>query len=493
MFESKKIPSSNTTQDKIDVSNLIKIQKGYQKVKQKKSFFTYSFLGIILLIIGIFGILIFKQVGSISFDLNSLTKLIGFDLKLSSSDIPNDIKQSFDGKTNILIIGRGGDENDAPQLTDSILIASINYKKNSVSLFSVPRDLYVAFPNGGAGRINEAYSRGLRDSKDESIAIKNLTNILSKITWEEIHYFVNLDFEWFRKIIDTLGGIDINVPDAIVDTTYPGPNHTYQTFRISAGPQTLDGSTALKYARSRHTTSDFDRSLRQQLIIKALREKVLSLGLITSPSKIKSIYNLLQQYIVSDLSIEQMMSLALYLKDLPGENIVSSNLNDTCFYGSYSCTKGGFLYVPQRADFWGAAVLLQDGGSKSNLSNYSELMPYTNIVFNYPLVYSENLPIGIFNSTKVGGLAWDIAQELNKYGFTIPEKDAIWNTAWDVYEKSKILYVAWSGGTKPETVEALEGFIFWWSEAVEILPKYSQNPNTKIEIIIGNDYQYLNF
>lgn len=493
MFKKKKIGKTKDNTNKIDVSNLIKIQKGFVKSKKSNSSFTKYFLIISLVIISLFWVGILKQVSSIKFDLDSIVGLAWFNLKFDEVENAPTIKKSVDGKTNIVIIGRWWQENDAPELTDSILIASINYDKKSVSMFSIPRDLYVEYPTGWAGKINETYFRGLRKTKDEFEGIKSLQEVLTKITGEEMHYFVNLDFEGFRKIIDTLWGIDIDVPDAIVDTTYPGPNSTYQTFRISAGPQNLDGSTALKYARSRHTTSDFDRSLRQQLIIKALREKALSLELITSPSKIKSIYNIVNEHIITDLDLSQMIQLALFVKDIPRENIVSSNLNDTCFYGSSVCEKWWFLYVPLRADFWWASVLLQEWGTKWNPSNYSKLIQYTNLIFNYPLVYGENLKINIFNSTGVGWLANEIASSLKKYWFNIPSKNSVWNTAWEKYEKSKILYSTGTWWTKPETVEALELFIFWGSENVESLPKYSEDPEVKIEIIIWDDYKFLNF
>jgi hypothetical protein len=168
-------------------------------------------------------------------------------------------------------------------------------------------------------------------------------------------------------------------------------------------------------------------------------------------------------------------------------------LNDTCFYGSSICEKWWFLYVPLRADFWWASVLLQEWWSKANPSNYSKLIQYTNLIFNYPLVYSENLKINIFNSTWVGWLANEIASKLKKYWFNIPSKNSVWNTSGDKYEKSKILYSTGTWWTKPETVEALELFIFWGSENVESLPKYSEDPEVKIEIIIGDDYNFLNF
>ncbi|MBW7954846.1 LCP family protein [Candidatus Gracilibacteria bacterium] len=487
MFKKTKI-----SKNKLDINNLINIQKGFIKSKENSNNFLRYFVLIVLIIVGFLGYIALKEVSKIKFDLDSILSFSGFGLNLEEIEKKSTIKTT-NGKTNIVIIGRGGDENDAPELTDSILIASINYKNKSISMFSVPRDLYVAYPTSGAGKINEVYFRALRKTKDEFEAIKSLNEVLGKITGEEMHYFVNLDFNGFRKIIDSVGGINIDVPNQIIDNTYPGPNHSYITFKINPGLQTLDGKTALMYARSRHSTSDFDRSLRQQLIIKALREKFLSLDLLTSPSKIKSIYAILQEHVITNLDLGQMIDLALFLKDIPKENIVSSNLNDGCFYGSYTCEKGGFLYVPLRADFGGASVMLQEGGTKSNPSNYSKLINYTNIVFNYPLVYAENLPINIFNSTKVSGLAQDVATSLKKYGFNIPDKDSIGNTSGDKYEKSKILYTTGSGEEIPQTVKALEMFIFGGSEKVEVLPKYSKNPQTKIEIIIGDDYKNLNF
>lgn len=487
MFKKTKI-----SKNKLDINNLINIQKWFIKSKENSNNFLRYFVLIVLIIVWFLWYIALKEVSKIKFDLDSILSFSWFWLNLEEIEKKSTIKTT-NWKTNIVIIWRWWDENDAPELTDSILIASINYKNKSISMFSVPRDLYVAYPTSWAWKINEVYFRALRKTKDEFEAIKSLNEVLWKITWEEMHYFVNLDFNWFRKIIDSVWGINIDVPNQIIDNTYPGPNHSYITFKINPWLQTLDWKTALMYARSRHSTSDFDRSLRQQLIIKALREKFLSLDLLTSPSKIKSIYAILQEHVITNLDLWQMIDLALFLKDIPKENIVSSNLNDWCFYWSYTCEKWWFLYVPLRADFGWASVMLQEWWTKSNPSNYSKLINYTNIVFNYPLVYAENLPINIFNSTKVSWLAQDVATSLKKYWFNIPDKDSIWNTSWDKYEKSKILYTTWSWEEIPQTVKALEMFIFWWSEKVEVLPKYSKNPQTKIEIIIWDDYKNLNF
>jgi hypothetical protein len=115
---------------------------------------------------------------------------------------------------------------------------------------------------------------------------------------------------------------------------------------------------------------------------------------------------------------------------------------------------------------------------------------YTNLVFNYPEIYTENEQINIFNATKTPWLALDVAEDLKKYGFNIPYYNSVGNTSGDVYEKSVILYGSWA---KSKTVEALELFIFGGSQQVPTLPKYSKDMNNKIEIIIWNDYKLLDF
>lgn len=488
MFKKKKISKKPT----IDISNLIKIQKWFIESKNKTSIFT-----LLIWLIGVFFIVwiwiwFINQISNIKFNFNNLLNIAWFNLNFDNLKSNTNIKKSEDGKTNILIIGRWWKENDAPELTDSIIIASINYDKKMLSMFSVPRDLYIDYPSWYKGRINETYSRWLNKNGKASEGIESLKEVLKKITWEDIHYYINLDFDWFRKIIDTIGWVDINVPKAIIDTSYPGKTH-YETFKISAWPQTLDGITALKYARSRHSTSDFDRSLRQQAIVKAIREKILSLWILTSPSKIKSIYSIIKQHIVSDLDASQIINLSLYVKDLPKENLVSSNLNDTCFYGSSVCEKWGFLIVPPRDQFGWASVLLQEWAGYNSLSDYSSIEKYTNLIFNYPKVYTENLKINIFNSTKVSWLANIVWDNFKKYWFNIPDKNSVWNTSWEKYTKSKILYTTGSWWIKPETVDALELFIFGWSQKIEKLPKYSKDNDVKIEIIIWDDYKLLNF
>jgi hypothetical protein len=299
---------------------------------------------------------------------------------------------------------------------------------------------------------------------------------------------MNVDFAGFAKFVDVLGGLEIDVPEDLVDVSYPDDNWGYQTFKVSKGLQTFDGATALKYARSRHSTSDFDRSLRQQSLVRALKEKLLSLGTLSKPSKIQSLYFAAFKPYPRPISpLREMAALALFAKGLPSENILSFNLNDSCFQSVSSCDRGGILYTPARDLFNGASVLLPDGATPANISEYRDVNRFANLVFNYPEMFLENTEVNIINATKQGGIANRTALFLKKFGFNVPEKDSVGSTK-DPYEKTKILY-PWDAESKTgidpasKTLAALSVFAFTDPEAVPS-NRYSKTPGTKIEIVL---------
>ena len=179
------------------------------------------------------------------------------------------------GNVNMLLLGYGGDGHDGGYLTDSIIVASRNPEIGNISMFSIPRDLRVKYPNGGYGRINGVFHNHMR-TKDHGEAASGFAADIGVMLGMPIPYYATIDFSAFKEIVDVIGGIDIVVPETLHDTAYPNEaNRGYITFHIDAGLQHLDGDTALKYARSRHSTSDFSRSIRQQLILKGIKDKVL--------------------------------------------------------------------------------------------------------------------------------------------------------------------------------------------------------------------------
>lgn len=395
-------------------------------------------------------------------------------------------------KINILVTGIGGGDHDGANLTDTIIFASLHPESKTVSMLSLPRDLYVEYPLGGRGKINEIYMRSVLKKESSEQAMGKLGDKLREITGEKMDHYISIDFDGFTKFIDLLWGIEVNVPEELIDREYPDNNWGYMTFAIQKWPQILDGATALKYARSRHSTNDFDRSLRQQLVIKAVKDKLFSMDILTSPTKIKSLYYAVISHIKTDLTMGQLASLALFAKDVPTENILSFNLNDSCFQGLAYCERGGFLYTPLRELFGGASVLLPDGATPGHIDAYGDIAKFANLIFNYPLMFLENPEITIINSTRSSGIANRIALNLKKFGFNVPDRDSIGSTK-DPYDKTQV-FATWDATNKigidpaSKTLEALSLFIFAPQQSVP-MNKYSKTPSPKIEVVLGKDYK----
>lgn len=452
----------------------IKLEKSNQR--EKIIPFFISLLSV--LIVFFIGVLWLRASQNIDFNLLSFLNIQFPKMDWNSEDETEEKKF-----INVLFVWRGGGNHDAPNLTDSIILASIDLNTKITSLLSIPRDLFVK-NNSMWMRINEVYMRGLDlEWLEKAEAMEWLKKKVSEITGQNIDYYVNIDFNWFIELIDVLGWVEVEVPENFVDNQYPDGNRWYTTFVLRKWTWILDGEVALKYARSRHSTSDFDRSLRQQQIINALKNKISEAGFFTSAWKIKDLYGLINKYIDTDLEIKTIINIALKLKE---ENqIVSSNLNDTCSYGWADCQKGWFLYVPERSLFWWASVLLPEWATTWNISNYSEIQKFTNVIFNQREIYTENYTVNIFNATKISNLARTIAAGFYKYGFNIPDHNSIGNTKGTPYPKTVILYNHIDENSV--TLKAIQHFFNAPLQKTE-MPLYSSDPNTKIEIILWDDY-----
>jgi LCP family protein required for cell wall assembly len=433
-------------------------------------------------VISALGFFTFTKISTFSLDFNFLSVL---NLSWLSSIDPT--KE----KINILLTGMWWWSHEWAELTDTIIMASINTKKKTISMLSIPRDLYVAYPSWDSWRINELYLKWKKNYA-ESRAMKDLEDKIEQVTWEKTDYFLNLDFAWFVKFVDLLGWIEVDVPSDLVDKEYPDGNWWYETFSIKKWKQLLSWSVALKYARSRHSTSDFDRSLRQQLVIKSIKTKLLTLNYIWSPSKLKALFYTLNSNIKTDMWIKEIIWIASIAKEIPNNNIFSFNLNNSCEWWVNACEAGGFLYTPERALFWWASVVLPEEATATNISKYTQINKFANLVFNYPEIFLEKPEINFINSTKVGWLANTFAVEFKKYGFNVPDKDSILSTKEKI-EKTK-MYFIWDEKAKVwlspqnKTLEAISQFLFCDQQPEREL-QYAKNPGTKIEVVLGNDYK----
>lgn len=388
-------------------------------------------------------------------------------------------------KINILIVWIWWWNHDAPNLTDTIILTSIDFNTKIISMLSIPRDLYVDNINWTTWKINKIYASNSSKNDSKKTWMEELSKKIEEITNQKIDYFVNIDFNWFIKLINTLWGIELIIDKQFTDAKYPDWNWWYKTVTFKKWTWLFDWDNALKYARSRHSTSDFDRNLRQQQIIDAVRNKLTAWFFLSSPLKIKELYNIFNKYIFSNIDLQEILKLAIKLKT-SNFKLQSFNLNDSCFYWSNSCSKWWLLYVPIRDYFWWASVVLPEWADVNNLSEYEIIHKFANLIFNNPDLFQENYKINILNSLKVNYLASLLTNEIKKYWFNIPEEKSIWNTKI-IYEKSIIYYNKID--EKSKTIQALKNFfpeiIF---EKIN-LPKFTTESDINIEIIIWQDYK----
>ncbi len=221
-------------------------------------------------------------------------------------------------RVNILLLGidkRPGEGRS--WRTDAIILVTIDPANKTVGMLSIPRDLWVTIPGYGENRINTAYSRG--ESKGYpgggAALIKETVRYNLAVP---VHYYVYLDFEGFREFIDAIGGIDVNVRREIRDDEYPDDSYGYDPLYIPAGPQHMNGDMALKYTRTRHGTSDFDRSRRQRDVLLAVRDKVLRLDLLP---RVPELMTTLADNIQTDLQLHQILALAQLAIEIDQNNV----------------------------------------------------------------------------------------------------------------------------------------------------------------------------
>jgi len=163
----------------------------------------------------------------------------------------------------------------APGRSDTIILAMLDSTQRHVAILSIPRDLWVAIPGYGENRINTAFFYG--QALDVPAGGPGLAALTVEYAFGvPVDYWAVIDFQGFERIVDSFGGITVDVPYDIEDNAYPDGNYGVRRVYIPAGQQHMDGATALIYARTRHGSSDFERARRQQQIIRALLAKAMS-------------------------------------------------------------------------------------------------------------------------------------------------------------------------------------------------------------------------
>lgn len=324
------------------------------------------------------------------------------------------LKREGDCRVNILILGEGGEGHSGADLTDTILLASIDPINNKAALLSIPRDLWVRIPGNGSQKINAAYAYGKQESaaKDEAgkqkDAIELLDKTLEPVLGIPIHYHAVMDFTAFKQLVDAVGGVTVDVPEQLYDPFIAWENN-YNAVIAKEGLQTFNGKKALLYVKSRQTSSDFARAERQRLVLVALKEKTLSLGTFGNPVKITQLLTALGNNIYTDFSLDGITRLYSIMADIPSADISSLDMvkppND----------------LLTTANLGGLSIVRPIDG----LYEYKPVQSFVRNSLRDSYLAKENSQVAVYNATSTTGLATQAATELKSFGYNVT---AIGNT-----------------------------------------------------------------
>ncbi len=372
--------------------------------------------------------------------------------------------------------------------TDTIIVVTVDPIARTAGMLSIPRDLYLPIPGNGEDRINAANVYGeWREYPGGGPALVKRT--IEANFGIPIDYYVMVDFQGFEKIIDTLGGIDIEVPATLHDTQYPDPRpgdpYAYTTVHFDPGWQHMDGSRALVYARSRMSTSDFDRARRQQQMLMAIRDKVLSQGLITNLTKSPQLVSTLLGMVKTDMPLDEMWRLTPLARDVSMESIRSAVIDASMTVG-YRTDKGAAVRVPiwdkidpLVADMFFSASVPAPAVSPTPAppTPTPTIAPAEAAGLQY--LAQEGARIAVQNGTSIPNLAADVATWLTGNGYQIVEFGEAERSDY-----ARTVVVDYTG--KTYTLERLV-------ELFQVAPEnVRRSPNLRspvdIRVIVGHDF-----
>ncbi len=285
------------------------------------------------------------------------------------------LKKDEQGYTNFLLLGIDQRGIGSSILTDTIMILRYQESTNKAIMISIPRDLWVKIPafnqvQSYYTKINSVYTIGndykyiSSSDNDPQNGLGLLSRIINDNLAISVHYATRVNFNSFERIIDAIGGVDIEVENTFTDYMYPKEgyesapeNERYEIVSFKVGMNHFDGETALKYARSRHAMgvegSDFARARRQQKVVLAVKDKLLQNETLLNLNTLKEIYLTVSQEVDSNVRPSEFPLFYDIFKKV-GANINDINLivlND-------GPDVGGLLYAPDPNEFGGAFVLL---------------------------------------------------------------------------------------------------------------------------------------
>jgi polyisoprenyl-teichoic acid--peptidoglycan teichoic acid transferase len=291
------------------------------------------------------------------------------------SDLPTPIPQ--DKVINFLLLGKGEPGHDGSELADSLTVVHLDIPNKTASLISIPRDTWVTMTDDQGKlsnhKINESYLFGSEQGGVEK-GLKQAELSVGQVTDLSIKYTILIDFGGFSQAIDKIGGVDVIVPQVFEDNFYPikgleletcgkTPEEVaklsstlsgfelekqftcrYEKLHFDAGKNHMDGTTALKYVRSRHSSSDFARGQRQRAVLLAVTEKLLSLETLKNAG---SFYDKMKGLIKSDLDRQAWVDIAEMIIQPKDYKTTEIGLSDQNVLVSSKSSGGAYILIPK--------------------------------------------------------------------------------------------------------------------------------------------------
>ena len=324
---------------------------------------------------------------------------------------PSELSSEGDGRINILLAGKGGvSHEDGGDLTDSLVIASVDPFSKRASLLSIPRDLYVDVEGFWSMKINAAYAVAKTSSYDQSgnlhqaevYGMNTLADTIEDYIGIPIHYYILLDFIAFESIVDIIDGLQIDVEARLYD-----PTLLPEVFLdIYPGEQVLDGRTALAYVRSRATSlrGDFDRSQRQREVLLALRDNLLSAQIVTNPLKLNEILDTVGDNVRTNISINETTRLYDIVHGIQPEHISSLSLVDDPVLVTTAVIGDQSVVIP-----------------KAGINDYRAIKAFVRNALIDGFIHQEGATITVLNGSGIANIATQRATELEEFGYNVVE------------------------------------------------------------------------
>lgn len=386
------------------------------------------------------------------------------------------------GRVNILLAGNSADDpgHDGANLTDSIMLISLDTRNHTGFMLSIPRDLYVNIPGYGHAKINETYVAGQQQHFSQPGYPDGGMGLLEEVVNQSLgikpQYYALINYSALRDAVNAVGGVTVNIQssdprglyDGNIDWTTHGP-----LVKLSNGQHTLTGQQALDLARARgdpparsygFANSDFTRTQDQRMLLLALKNKIMSTGVLANPVKLTNLFDSLGQNITTDMSVSEAHRAYDLMKQINNSSITSYGLNDingTSNLSSYRTAGGESALAPT-----------------AGLDDFSQIQQALQRIMSANPIVRENARVVVLNGTNVSGLAGkNQSLLLSKNVNVLTTGDAKTNTATSFIIDN-------STGSKPATLRLLKQM---YGQQVTTLNQYAQIYQADFIVVLGSD------